>query len=135
MHKILLVLSTSALLTACASPATNALDPRVVGEWQGIREQSTACQFLAWNSTFRPDGSFEITFFADKERTRKIQTEHGTWSASNGQNTLKTNGVPTADVYDYTVLNENSIRYVSTKQDPSADCKAYYEFVEQRVVR
>jgi hypothetical protein len=123
-------------LTCLVSSATDAaepLDQRIVGKWQGMREQSGACQFLAWNSSFSPDGRFEITFFADKERSTVIQTESGSWQANDGKSELKTDGVPTADVYLYTVIDDNTIKYVNTVRDPSADCQADYEFVEHRI--
>ena len=113
--------------------AAEALDARLVGAWQGMREQSGKCEFLAWNSKFGPDGRFEITFFADKQKTKPIQTERGKWKASGGKSELKTDGVPTAEVYLYTVIDDDTIKYVNTARDPSADCQADYEFTEYRV--
>lgn len=98
-----------------------------------MREESGKCQFLAWNSRFAPDGRFEISFFADKEMTKPIQAERGTWKAGSGRSELKTDGVPTAEVYVYTVIDDDTIKYVNTVKDPSADCQADYEFIERRV--
>lgn len=87
------------------------LDRTIVGQWQGLREQNTKCQFLAWNSKFTDDGRFEITFFADKERKIVLHTEKGTWQTKDGQQELTTEGVPTPDVY--TSLLTIMIRYVN----------------------
>lgn len=124
---------TCTLLICSVSSASQPTDQRIVGSWQGMREQSGKCQFLAWKSQFLPDGRFEISFFANKERTQLIQTERGTWDAKDGKNTLKTDGVLTPEVYLYTVLDDNTIKYVNTIKDPTADCQADYEFTEHRV--
>jgi hypothetical protein len=113
--------------------AIETLDQRIVGSWQGMREQAGKCDFLAWNSKFSADGRFEISFFADKERLKPIQTERGSWQASRGESVLKTDGVPTPEVYLYTVINDDTIKYVNTVKDPTADCQADYELTEYRV--
>lgn len=122
-----------ACFASSAAGAAEPLDQRIIGAWQGMRNQSGKCEFLAWNSNFAPDGRFEISFFADKERTQFIQMERGTWSAREGKNELKTDGVPTVEVYLYTMLDDNTIKYVNAVRDLSADCQADYEFVEHRV--
>lgn len=120
-------------LTSTLSMAAEALDQRIVGSWQGMREQTGKCQFLAWNSKFSADGRFEISFFADKERLKPVQTERGSWTARSGKSELKTDGVQTPEVYLYTVINDDTIKYVNTVKDPAADCQADYEFTEYRV--
>lgn len=40
---------------------------------------------------------------------KPIQTEHGTWSASGGKSTVKTNGVEEPDVYTYQVAVKQSL--------------------------
>lgn len=105
----------------------------IVGKWHGVREQSTKCQFLAWNSNFTKDGQFEITFFADKEKKIALQTEKGTWKASNGQQELITEGVSMPEIYAYSIIDNNTIKYVNIKSDPSADCQEDYQFTEHRV--
>ncbi|WP_291933316.1 lipocalin family protein [Limnohabitans sp.] len=131
--KIPLIFATILSLTSILSMAAEALDPRLVGSWQGMREQSGKCQFLAWNSKFSANGNFEISFFADKERLKPVQIERGNWKASNGKSELKTDGVLTSEVYIYTIINDDTIKYVNTVKDPTADCQADYEFTEYRV--
>ncbi len=120
-------------LTSSVANAAEQLDNRIVGAWQGMRDQSGKCEFLAWKSNFMPNGRFEISFFADKERTKLVQTERGVWKTKDGKNELRTDGVPTAEVYLYTIVNDETIKYVNTVKDPSADCQADYEFTEHRV--
>jgi len=79
-----------------------------------------------------PDGRFEITFFSDKEKAKKINSESGSWKASNGKSELRTDGVPTPEVYLYTVIDRDAIKYINTVKDQSADCQADYEFTEYR---
>lgn len=120
-------------LTSTLIAAAEALDKRIVGSWQGMREQAGKCEFLAWNSKFSADGHFEISFFSDKERLNLVQTESGSWKASKGKSQLKTEGVQTPEVYLYTVINNDTIKYVNTVKDSTADCQADYEFTEHRV--
>lgn len=120
-------------LVSTLSTAAESLDHRIVGSWQGMREQDGKCQFLSWNSKFSADGRFQISFFADKERLTPVQTERGIWKARNGKSELKTDGVQTPEVYLYTVINDDIIKYVNTVKDPTADCQADYEFTEYRV--
>lgn len=52
------------------------------------------------------------------------------WKANDGKSELKTDGVPAVEVYLYRLLDSDTIKYVNTIKDPSADCQANYEFVE-----
>lgn len=130
MLAIFLALTFFALFLA---DAAEPLDQRIVGTWQGMRESNGKCRFLAWKSIFMADGNFVISFFSDKGRTKLVQDERGTWKAQNGKSELKTNGVSNAEVYLYTVMDDDTIKYVNTVKDPSADCQEDYEFIEQRV--
>lgn len=127
-----IVLTFASLISAAAN-AMEPLDQRIVGTWEGMREHSGKCEFLAWNSTFTPDGRFKISFFADKKKTGAVQVEQGTWRTNGGKKELLTDGVPTAEVYLYNVINENTINYVNAVRDPSANYQADYEFTAHRV--
>lgn len=132
-----LALSTSlvAILAGCSSLGSQTLDQRLIGDWQGMRDESGPCQFFAWNSSFRADGRFEISFFADAQRTRLLQSEKGSWTAHDGKNHLTTDDVKTTEVYDYRFVDANTVDYVSVNADPTADCQADYRFTEHRVSR
>jgi len=121
-----------ATLGGCAAnkPAN---DPALIGKWKGLRAENGKCQFLSWNTDLKPDGRFTITFFRDAQQTRPIQTEHGTWSAADGKNELRTDGVRMPDVYKYTLIDSDTVRYVSVELDPSGDCQEDYEFTEHRI--
>lgn len=131
------VLLVGLLLSAgCATKsATQALDQRLVGLWEGMREQDNGCQFLAWRMQLNADGTFRIAFFRDQARTRLIQMEQGRWTAANGRSELKSDGVGQAEVYEYTLQGPDAVHYVNTVKDPTADCQADYEFTEYRVSR
>jgi len=122
----------AATLGGCAAnkPAN---DPALIGSWKGLREESGKCQFLSWKNEFKPDGRFTITFFRDAQQTRPIQSEQGTWSAANGKNELRTDGVRLPDIYTYKLIDADTVHYVNTASDPSGDCQADYEFTERRI--
>ncbi len=121
----------AATLGGCAThkPAN---DPALVGSWKGLREEGGKCQFLSWKNELKADGTFTITFFRDAKQTRLIQSEHGTWSAANGKNVLRTDGVPLPDIYTYKLIDADTVHYVNTQADPSGDCQEDYEFTERR---
>ncbi|WP_191487755.1 hypothetical protein [Pseudomonas sp. FEN] len=122
----------AATLGGCATnkPAN---DPSLIGSWKGLRTESGKCRFLSWNNDFKPDGSFTITFFRDAQQTQPIQTEHGSWSAANGRNELRTNGVRLPDIYTYKLIDADTVHYVNVASDPSGDCQEDYEFTERRI--
>ena len=122
----------TALFLSSSAVSAQSLEQSLIGQWQGARDTASKCQFLAWDSNFMPNGKFEITFFSNKERTDKIQTEHGTWKASNGKSELTSDGVSTPEVYLYTIIDNDTVKYVNTVKDPSADCQDDYEFTEHR---
>jgi hypothetical protein len=137
MRVSFVVLFTAAFLSVgCTSkPTAQPLDQRLVGLWEGMREQNNGCQFLAWRMQLNTDGTFLIAFFRDQERTRLIQVERGRWTAANGRSELKTDGVGQTEVYQYTLKGSDAVHYVNTVKDPTADCQADYEFTEYRVSR
>ncbi|WPN61696.1 hypothetical protein QMK47_19355 [Pseudomonas sp. P9_35] len=83
------------------------------GSWKGLRAENGKYQFLSWKNDFKPDGRFTITFFRDAQQTQPIQTEHGIWSAANGKNELRTDGVRMPDVYTYKLIDVDTVHYVS----------------------
>jgi hypothetical protein len=122
----------AATLGGCAAnkPAN---DPSLIGSWKGLRAENGKCQFLSWNNNLKSDGSFTITFFRDAQQTLPIQTEHGTWSAANGKNELRTDGVRLPDVYTYKLIDADTVHYVNVASDPSGDCQEDYDFTERRI--
>lgn len=126
------LLLLTAALSACSSnkPAN---DPALVGTWKGLRTQTDKCQFLSWTNNLKPDGRFTITFFRDAQQTQVIQTEQGSWSAANGKNELRTDGVRTPDLYTYKLVDPDTVHYVSVSASPSGDCQEDYAFTEHRI--
>lgn len=104
-----------------------------MGNWQGQRDLDGKCLFLAWEMSREADGRFEVTFFLDSERKKLLGSERGRWQTENGQMTLLTDGVPSADIYTYTFGENNSVVFANIKRDPSADCAADYVFTDHRI--
>jgi hypothetical protein len=111
------------------------LDNRLVGEWQGQRDAESKCSFLAWRLTRSADGKFEITFYADPNKTKEANRERGVWWVKGNEYFSQTQGVPTPDGYSYSFLNQNTVRYSVLERDPSVDCKADYQFTDHRIGR
>ncbi|AHC32908.1 MULTISPECIES: hypothetical protein [Pseudomonas] len=132
MKRTLSLILLTIALGACSTQKP-ANDPALVGTWKGLRTQTDKCQFLSWTTHLKPDGRFTITFFRDVQQTQAIQTEQGTWSAVNGKNELRTDGVRMPDVYTYQLVDADTVRYVSVAAGPSGDCQEDYAFTERRL--
>ena len=122
----------AATLSGCATDKP-VNDPSLVGSWKGQRDENGKCRFMSWKNNFNADGTFTITFFRDARQTMMLYTEHGTWTAANGKNVLRTAGVPEPDVYTYTHTDADTVHYVNVEKGPTADCQEDYEFDEHRV--
>lgn len=90
---------------------------------------------MAWKMGRTADGKFEVTFYSDPEKTRILGKEKGHWEVKDGRLSLLTDGVPTPDLYVYTFIDNNSVKFSNVKRDPAADCMADYEFTDHRVLQ
>jgi hypothetical protein len=133
MKKPVALVLLSLMLMPQLVVAAEAIDSRLVGQWQGLRENVKGCDFFAWHMDFKPDGRFEVRFYADKDRKEFIFAEKGVWNAEDGVNTIKTDKVPTPDVYRYTFIDKDTVKYANIKADASSDCQQDYQFTEYRV--
>jgi hypothetical protein len=121
------------LLSASFSSIAESTDTRLIGNWQGQRNQEGKCSFMAWEMARTADGKFEISFYGDPGKKQILGKEKGRWEVKDGQLSLLTDGVPTPDIYIYTFIDDNSVKLSNIKRDPSADCMADYEFTDHRV--
>lgn len=119
----------SASFLAIAEPT----DTRLIGNWQGQRDQEGKCSFMAWTMARTADGKFEITFYGDPDKKLILGKEEGRWEVKDGKLSLLTDGIQTPDIYVYTFIDDNSVKLSNVKRDPSADCMADYEFTDHRV--
>ncbi|MDO8414067.1 MAG: hypothetical protein Q7S51_09800 [Gallionellaceae bacterium] len=128
-------LAFAAILLFAASLSYAAdLDKRLVGVWQGQRSAESKCSFQAWEITRTYGGKFEIIRYTDSNKTKEVGRERGIWWVKASEYYAKTLGAPTPNGYNYVLLNQDKVRYTVLKGDPSADCKADYEFTEQRII-
>lgn len=126
--------SIAAVLSLISSVSMSAdIDKRLVGDWQGQRDPSGRCSFLAWEMSRHSDGRFEITFYEDSNKTKIANRESGTWWVKANVFYTQTKGVPTPDGYSYAFQNQDTVRFTVLKRDLSADCEADYEFIDARV--
>lgn len=108
-------------------------DAALMGTWEGERDSSTQCQFLAWTTEYRPDGIFLTNFYRESEKSRKIYSSYGYWAAAKGRLILTVHGQGGYDMYSYTVIDANTIRFTSVSTYANADCKEHYVFIDHRV--
>ena len=115
------------------SNLASALDDRLVGTWQGQRDKDGKCSYMAWTMKRSSDGKFEVAFYNNPERTQFLNVERGRWETNGDKISLTTAGVPTPDVYTYTLTDNDTVHVSAIERDPSADCMADYEFTDHRV--
>lgn len=125
----ILLTAVTVALNACSLPA----DQRLVGSWEGTRPNVANCQPLSWKTTFTADNRFATGFFRDAAWQQFIHMEYGYWAAANGKRVLKTDGVKDAEIYEYKVIDADTVSYVSTAWDATADCQEHYAFTEHRM--
>lgn len=83
------------------------IDKRLVGVWEGQRDENGKCPFMAWEFKRFENGRFEVIFFRNRSKIRNIlNTETGTWTTEGSKYILNTDDVPNPDAYIYNV-NEN----------------------------
>jgi hypothetical protein len=122
-----------ASLAGCSMDDPAYHDAALMGEWEGERDPATKCQFLAWTGEYRPDGTFSTRFYRESEKIKKIYTKYGYWVAAKGKLILTVHGQGWYDIYNYTVIDANTIRFTSISTYANADCKEHYVFIDHRV--
>lgn len=116
-----------------ASNLALALNDRLVGNWQGQRDESGKCSYMSWTMKRSSDGKFEIAFYKNPEKTQLLNEERGRWETKGDKISVFTEGVPTPDVYTYTFTDDDTVHISAIERDPSVDCMADYEFTDHRV--
>ena len=130
-RKMIAIASLTGLLSLASVAAE--MDPRLVGTWEGQRDKDGRCPMLAWRVVHSADGHFTISFFDNADHLRLLGKESGQWETAGSRMTLRTEGVPTPEVYNYVLVDENTARMTLLTRDPSADCEDDYEFTDHRV--
>jgi hypothetical protein len=113
--------------------AARSIDDRLVGSWQGQRNQDGKCSFRAWTMIRTADGRFQASIFGDAEKSDLFGQQEGQWEARGGMMAMFVDGVPLPEIYTYTFIDENSVKLTNTQRDSSGDCMADYEFTDHRV--
>lgn len=109
------------------------IDKRLVGVWEGQRDENGKCPFMAWEFKRFENGRFEVMFFRNRSKIRNLlNTETGTWTTEGSKYILNTDDVPNPDAYIYNVIDNDTVEFTNIQRDPSADCAEDYKFVDRR---
>ncbi len=114
-------------LTGCA-----AQDPALVGRWQGERNPTAECPYLAWTSLMTADGRFGTLFFRDPARTLKIHKRGGYWITRKNHVLFDAVGAKKYNVYSYKVIDVDTVQYTTITPNEVPGCRLQV-YTEHRV--
>ena len=108
------------------------IDNRLVGVWSGSeKDQQIDGVSKKWNMTRNADGTFILDFvFTQNGRTQEIQETGNWWIEGNKFYEYHEESGKT-DVYTYSVLNENQIKFKSQSISVGMNNDSY-EFTDTR---
>lgn len=134
---LLLLLITVISLMSCTSQMVSVsdgkqIDRRLVGLWTGSeKDQQIEGVTKSWEMDRRIDGTFELDFQYTMNGDTQFSTETGNWWVEDGKFYEKHNESGNTDVYSYTVLNKNQVKFSS--EDISTEMNTdSYEFIDTR---
>ena len=134
--KSLILLFIGIISISCSSMKTltngDVIDTKLVGVWEGSEDnQQEEGMSKQWVMTRNANGTFVLDFKAQSEGKNMAFTETGKWWIEEGKfyEFHKESGL--TDVYEYTILNKDQIKFKSTKMALEMENSAY-EFVDTR---
>lgn len=134
----LFVLIAALSLISCSSQLTTLssgqkIDKRLVGTWEGAeKDQQIEGLSKSWVMQRNADGTFELDFKFTQDGHTQNNIETGNWWIQDGLFHEKHNESGNTDVYSYTVLNQDQIKFVSKSISMDMNTDAY-EFIDRRV--
>lgn len=104
------------LLFGCTTPETDEtqtdIRSKFIGRWQGSeKNQQELGLEKHWIQERFADGRYSITFTLIWEDETIIDTEEGIWWIADGKFHEKYSGSDIPEVYNYTIIDENSMRF------------------------
>lgn len=113
----------------------SAIDNRLVGEWQGQRDDKSSCNFQSRSVKRLPNGQYVISYFSDAAQTHKTAEVKGMWWAADKTLFMQapgSSGKPEA--YHYYMIDKNTVRLENVEVDLSAACPEDSTLIDNRVV-
>jgi hypothetical protein len=135
--KFLLIASTTFLFLSCSNKLVKlennkSIDARLVGTWVGNeKDKQIEGAEKSWEMNRKSDGTFVLDFkFMIKGRTQK-HIETGTWWIEKGKFHEFHDVSGKTDIYKYTVLDENRVKFTSEQMSVEMNSEIY-EFIDTR---
>ena len=113
-------------------PTGKKIDSRLVGEWTGAeKDKQIEGVQKSWEMNRRADGTFTLDFKFTQDGETQQTEEIGEWWIADGKFYEFHQGSGETNTYEYTVLNEDQVKFKSLKmsQDMSRES---YEFIDKR---
>lgn len=135
--KFLAPLLLSLFLFACTTqfatlPTGKKIDSRLVGVWNGAEnDQQIEGLQKSWEMNRRADGTFTLDFKFTQDGKSQETVEIGEWWIAGGKFYEFHEGSGETDIYQYTVLNEDQIKFKSLKMSQTMTQNSY-EFIDNR---
>ncbi|GAB2881187.1 hypothetical protein ACCI51_19340 [Microbulbifer echini] len=133
--KRVFILASLVMLSSCSTIKASDpfLDEQLVGDWVGERENVVGCDYYSWATKRNSDGTYQITFYEDSNRTVDVHSESGRWWVKESVFYNKSESVmKEPDAYDYKVISSEIVEFNQISADQSVDCMGDYSFKDIR---
>ncbi|ACU07488.1 hypothetical protein FIC_01038 [Flavobacteriaceae bacterium 3519-10] len=133
----LFVLLVSLVFSSCSTNLLSVangkkIDNRLVGVWSGSeKDQQLEGVEKSWDMTRNADGTFVLDFIFTQDGRSQETQETGNWWVQGNKFYEYHEESGKTDVYTYTVLNENQIKFKSESISVGMNNDGY-EFIDSR---
>lgn len=134
----LLLLVSLLLLSSCSTNFKTLdngkkIDTNLIGTWKGSEtDKQIAGFYKSWIMQRNSDGSFVLNFTFTENGKTKNWKETGSWWIKNNLFYEFHNESQLTDTYEYTILNENQVKFKSKKMSIEMNADSY-EFIDNKV--
>lgn len=128
------------MATSCSTPqylmktsGGKAIDTRLVGDWEGSEADNQIKGMTKhWKMQRTADGRFVLDFKATMGGETQQFVEEGSWWVKDGKFYELHDNSGKTDTYEYTLLNEDQVRFKSISLGVSHEIPEY-EFIDTRI--
>lgn len=125
------------MMVSCANYFTTVstgkkIDTRLIGTWAGAETDKQIEGFhKSWEMVRNADGTFKLDFKFNQNGTMQQVLESGSWWVENGKFYEYHNESKKTDIYEYTVLNNDQVKFKSRDISVGMNTDSY-EFIDHR---
>lgn len=132
-----LTLAVTAFFTSCSSLKTvdenKKIDTQLIGTWGGEEtNQQIEGFYKKWKMTRNGDGTFSISFFAQKGDFIQESLETGNWWVEGDIFYEYHNSSNKTDIYKYKIIDKNNVQFILSDSEMKFNV-GNYTFIDKRL--